>query len=313
MKLLIGLCLVGAACAAVSESDAQSQFVSFVQRFGRQYSTDQIFTRYNIFKANLDLISEHNSGNHSWTMGVNQFADMTSAEFKSTMLRYQASGPRDGVEAVAGEFRASIDWRDKGAVTVVKDQGNCGSCWSFAATGAAEGAWFLSKQQLISLSEQQLMDCSGSYGNSGCNGGLEYNAWQWVIAGHPICTETDYPYKHQDQSCKTTCVGKVSLKTITHVSATESALLTAVTGRPTAVGVEADQSGWQLYSSGVFDTTCGKNLDHSVLVVGYGTDSKDYWIVKNSWGASWGESGYIRMVRNKDICGIADDASYPTA
>jgi C1A family cysteine protease len=294
----------------------QSSFVGFIATYGKQYQHDQMFARYNVYKSNLALIEEHNAGNHSWSMGVNQFADLTSAEFSALMLRYQPSATTGlrGVESAENvEVRASVDWRDKGAVSNIKDQGNCGSCWSFAATGAAEGAWFISKGQLISLSEQQLMDCSGSSGNQGCNGGLEYNAWDWVIKGHAMCSETDYPYKAVDQTCKTSCVGKVTLKTVTHVQTTESALLTAVTSRPVAVGVEADQSGWQLYSHGVFDTTCGKNLDHSVLVVGYGTDGKDYWIVKNSWGTGWGESGYIRMVRNKDICGIADDASYPTA
>jgi len=306
-------------CAtALSESDYQDAFVKWAVANGKTYEASNFFSRYAVFKANVDMIEAHNAGNHSFTMAINAFADQTWEEFSAKMLRY-APTPRLGNEQVhvdtglAGKSGDSLDWRTKGAVTSVKDQGSCGSCWSFAATGAAEAAWFFSSGSLVSLSEQQLMDCSGSTGNQGCNGGLEYWGWQWVINGNRMCTEIDYPYTAKDGTCKTTCVGKASLSSLTHVTAkSEPALFTAIAGRPVAVGVDASDA-WQFYSKGVLDTTCGKQLDHSVLTVGYGTDTKDYWIVKNSWGSAWGESGYIRMVRNKDLCGIADDASYPTA
>merc|ERR1712032_1383220 len=206
----------------------------------------------------------------------------------------------------------SIDWSSKGAVTGVKDQGSCGGCWSFAATGALEGANYVTNSRLTSLSEQQFLDCDKT--DSGCGGGLEYQGWTFFKnKNEAICTETSYPYKGRNGQCaSSSCTAGIpagGIKGVSHVGKSASSLKSALNQQPIAVGIQADQSAFQLYNSGILTGSCGTNLDHSVLAVGY-TDS--YWKVKNSWGASWGEHGYVRLSTSGDKCGILDDASYPT-
>ena len=213
------------------------------------------------------------------------------------------------------DLPSEVYWTAKGAVTDIKDQGQFGSCWSFSTTGSVESAYFLSTGKLDSFSEQQLVDCSSSYGNQGCNGGLMDDAFNY-IKDNGICLEKDYPYEGSDGKCK-------KCKTVTKINSfvdvpvnDEQALQQAVSIQPVSVAIEADQSSFQFYSSGVMSASCGTNLDHGVLVVGYGTlNGKDYWKIKNSWGANWGDSGYILLARNvKDSagqCGITMMASYP--
>jgi len=225
--------------------------------------------------------------------------------------------PRTLADLQVGAYPSgSLDWSTKGAVTGVKDQGSCGSCWAFSTTGSMEGTIFLLKGHLTSLSEQQLVDCAGSYGNAGCNGGLMDNAFKYAEK-NGLCTEAAYPYTARDGTCKSSsCTASADTKISNYkdVAHNENALGSSVDITPISVAIEADQSGFQLYKSGVFSGVCGQNLDHGVLAVGYGTDSgQDYWKVKNSWGTSWGEQGYIRMIRNKDECGIANEPSYPIA
>jgi len=210
----------------------------------------------------------------------------------------------------------SIDWVQKGAVTPVKNQQQCGSCWAFSATGATEGAYFVAGGELVSLSEQDLVACDPV--DQGCHGGLMDNAFKWIKT-NGICLEKDYPYTSGagilPAICRKTCTPAVTITGHTDVPPKdEDSLKAAVSKQPVSVAVEADKNAFQLYKSGVLDNAaCGTNLDHGILIVGYGTDgSKDYWKVKNSWGASWGESGYLRMVRNKNQCGISQQASYPT-
>jgi len=209
-----------------------------------------------------------------------------------------------------------MDWRKKGAVTPVKDQGQCGSCWAFSTTGSTEGAHQIATGKLVGLSEQQLVDCSSAQGNQGCNGGLMDQAFQYIISNPGIASEEAYPYTAQDGTCNTAAKSVTMITGYTDVtSGDEGALMKAVNVGPVSVAIEADQSCFQFYSGGVLnDPTCGTQLDHGVLAVGYGTLSgQDYWIVKNSWGTSWGvESGYVFIAKGIDECGIATENSYPT-
>jgi hypothetical protein len=307
-----------AASAMVEDASAQQAFFSFVKDFNKQYPTEEVFDRYNTFKANLELINAHNNGSADWKMGVNQFADLSPAEFKS----YLGLRPRDNsyirsqnVAVESGVNEANdIDWVTKGAVTPVKDQAQCGSCWAFSTTGSVEGAVQIATGRLTSVSEQQLVDCAGSSGNQGCNGGLMDDAFNWIISHKGIGSEASYPYTARDGTCKDV----PSVSTISGYKdvqqGSETALATALQGRPVSIAIEADQSGFQFYKSGVFKGPCGKQLDHGVLLVGQGTDGGvNYWRVKNSWGASWGDKGYIRMVQGQNMCGLANMASYPVA
>jgi cathepsin L len=291
-----------------------------MQQYDKSYTPEEFFYRYNTFKANYDFVEKHNAGNNTWTVELNKFADLTTGEFKNIYLGYKPELSRQARHITLNDVKVgaypsgSLDWVAKGAVTGVKDQGQCGSCWAFSSTGSIEGAVQLKYGHLTSLSEQELVDCAGTYGNSGCNGGLMDNAFKYVEA-NGLCTESAYPYTAKDGTCKkTSCTMSTNSKITGYkdVTHTENALGAAVDITPVSIAIEADQSGFQLYKSGVFCGVCGQNLDHGVLLVGYGTDSgSDYWKVKNSWGTSWGEQGYIRMCRNKNECGLSDEPSYP--
>jgi len=212
-----------------------------------------------------------------------------------------------------------VNWVNKGAVTAVKNQGQCGSCWSFSTTGSVEGAHFLATGKLVSLSEQNLVDCSTTEGNEGCNGGLMDYAFEYIEKNKGIDTEASYPYRATGPNrCafKPADVGATITSYHDIPSGSESALQTGVDKQPVSVAIDAGHNSFQLYKSGVYyEPACSSTqLDHGVLAVGYGTGSSDYWLVKNSWGADWGMSGYIQMSRNKNNnCGIATSASYPIA
>ena len=276
--------------------------------------------RMTVFAANYQKVAQDNQI-YSHTSSLNKFADLTEEEFitKYTGLKYDANTPKNYKTIESANQNGNVDWREKGAVNAVKDQGQCGSCWAFSATSALESAWFLAHSELFDLSEQQLVDCAGVTGNEGCNGGLMDDAFKYIQLYGGQDLSRDYPYTALDGKCKAVKTGvKANLKGWTDVPQNNcEQLVSALTVQPTSVAIAANAI--MFYTGGVFaNARCGTGLNHGVTAVGYGTEGEsNYFIVRNSWGASWGEKGYIRMSRDgqatSGICGICMAASYPLA
>ena len=315
----------------------QHSFDRWVIAHNITYATEgELQQRRETFAANAALIAAHNAAEDAashgkgkgYRLGVGPFADLTNAEFKA--LRGSPYVPRsereqvapvgeaqcgsdddDSAAALAGAggdlYAPALDWRAQGAVTPVKQQGTCGACWSFSATGAIEGAWriFGPNKTLVSLSEQELMDCSPK--NNGCNGGNPYYAFQYVKDNHGLDTEADYPWVGKQGACD----GRGAARHVATVGAAcdvaredETALVKAVTRQPVAVALEGTSVAFQHYASGVLhqEGNCGEAINHAVLFIGYGTDAGvNYWIAKNSWGERWGEAGYIRIAQGENV------------
>jgi len=290
----------------------------FVSTYGKSYGTTAEFNfRKAIVSKNMAAIEELNNSQNTAVYRINEFADRTESEMKK-MNGYKHQEASNVTVLDDSMLQDSIDWRSKGAVTPVKNQGQCGSCWAFSTTGSVEGAMFLKTGKLASYSEQQLVDCAGSTGNMGCNGGLMDNAFKYIETA-PLELEADYSYTARDGTCKyVKTKGSGLVKSYQDVQpGAPTQLKAALAKGPVSVAIEADQMSFQGYHSGVITSGCGTQLDHGVLAVGYGTDSKagDYFIVKNSWGASWGDHGYVKIganAQNGNVCGILSAASYPT-
>eukprot|EP00933_Yihiella_yeosuensis_P020764 TRINITY_DN1658_c0_g1_i2.p2 TRINITY_DN1658_c0_g1~~TRINITY_DN1658_c0_g1_i2.p2 ORF type:complete len:331 (-),score=47.59 TRINITY_DN1658_c0_g1_i2:199-1191(-) len=313
---LIVAATAAVATANLSEPQTQFLFTQFVQTHNANYETKDFFNKYSVFKQNLDVILAHNANpSKTFTMGVTKFADLTAEEFaaRHTMKPMGASLRAKSARKFSSRAKvpASVDWRDdKNVVGAVQDQGQCGSCWAFSAVGAAEGAYGLAKGKFMKFSEQQLVDCAGSEGNNGCNGGLMDTAFAYYEKNGIYETNHYGPYTARDGSCKAiTSQADVDGSEVTGydmVDNNEDALVAAAAQQPVSVAIAASGSAFQFYTSGVITgSACGTQLDHGVLVVGYGTEKNvDYYIVRNSWGASWGEKGYVRIQRGADTCGI---------
>lgn len=316
-----------------SNPNSDPLWIEFKLKFGKFYKNDnEEVMRYEIWQEKLKEINMHNNDpTCKYKKGINNFTDMTHDEFRQAMggcvkipKHILEGNATDGSHWVAPsnvEIPTEVDWRTAGYVTPIKNQGQCGSCWAFSSTGSLEGQTFKKTGRLPSLSEQNLVDCTKSYGNEGCRGGWYENSFKYIRDNHGIDSEQGYPYYARDlgycyyrpEYNSATDTGFVDLP-----SGDENALKTAVaTIGPISVAIDATHASFMSYRSGVYiEPSCGNtlyNLDHAVLVIGYGTENgEDYWLVKNSWGTYWGDNGYIKMARNRNNqCGIATKPSYP--
>jgi len=322
---------VAAAAVSVSaltvEESHIGRFNNWKVEHGKVYSSiDEEEARFEVFMKNHASIEAHNANpDVTYTQAHNAFSDMTPEEFKSQMTGYMHSvghkSTAENVHEITAEAPVSMDWRDTAKVTAVKNQGQCGSCWAFSTTGSTEAANLIKNggnptDESNILSEQQLVDCSRK--NNGCNGGLMDNGFKYLkgLGSDGDSTEGSYPYKAKDGRCRVSSGTPSDIQVLSHtdVRGGENGLRNAVgTVGPVSIAIEADQRAFQFYNTGILTSGCGQSLDHGVLAVGYGSDNgQDYWIVKNSWGASWGESGYIRIAYGSNLCGISNQPSYPT-
>lgn len=323
------LAALGFAALGSGTQEADVEFRQYMQRYNKTYAShEEYLVRRAAFAKSAAYVRAENAKGHSYRLETNEFADQTTEEFAAARLGLAA--PAHGWQGAAylgahehsgAELPESVDWVEKGAVTDPKNQRTCGSCWAFSSTGALEGRWQIATGTLLSLSEQQLVDCAKD-GNNGCGGGLMDHAFEfWESSA--VCTEDSYAYTAKDGTCiASNCTEGVPAGGVRGykdvATDDEAALMEAVAEGPVSVAIEADQMAFQLYAGGVLSKKCGDSLDHGVLIVGYGTseDGVEYWKVKNSWGASWGEEGYLRMERGSAAgahgeCGIKDRASYP--
>jgi len=330
LKAMQSVTIVVFLCAlSIAFGSPIAEFKQFMKTYGKQYADAREFkSRLSIFQDNLKIIEELNARNTSATFGITQFADITTQEFKAKYLspvdmRTMRNPEWPVADSISKQqinaLPDSWDWRTKNAVTPVKNQGQCGSCWAFSTTGSVEGQWAIKTGKLVGLSEQNLVDCDhhcmiyqGQQScDAGCNGGLMPNAFQYIIGNGGIDSEDSYPYEaFTGESCQfnaSSVAAKISNWTMIQSNEDQMAAYMVANG-PISIAVDATE--WQFYMFGIFESPfCGEQLDHGVLIVGYdhevdwfGQDTQ-YWWVKNSWGTSFGYSGYIKLEKGSDQCG----------
>merc|ERR1719187_3064954 len=332
LLVLSAAVLVTAHAFAIDPFKIDKRWERYKKAYNKTYPSDsEEARRHAIWRNNTMLIVEHNKLFHAnkttFRLGMNSHADMTAKEFAARYNGFHKKHPNShgpwnpSSQVDVSDLPAEVDWVKKGYVTPIKNQQQCGSCWAFSATGSMEGAHFKATGKLVSLSEQNLVDCSDAEGNMGCDGGLMDQAFNYTVINKGIDTEASYPYKAVDQKCmfNASNVGATISSWTDIPTGSEPDLQKAIaTVGPISVGIDASQYTFQLYAGGIYyDENCSSQfLDHGVLAVGYGSKKsgqyKDYYLVKNSWGTDWGMKGYIEMSRNRNNnCGIATQASYP--
>jgi len=339
MKVAVTLLMValfaGSALALVrglSNEQSEWLFAKWMTQHGKVYTAEMAVHRYGIWRKNMDWIHEQNAKDLSYKVAMNEFGDMSPEEW-SARLGYLSAASGAGqvkptpTKHVVGSrhaakrtssLPATWDWRDHHAVNPIQNQGQCGSCWAFTTGDSVSGLWAIKTGMLFPVSTQEIIDCSGPEGNQGCNGGLPSQAMQWVIDNGGICDWQEYQYTAETGTCMSTnCTNVATIHAYQSVTAgDENALQEAVYGQVVSTAIQADSQVFQFYTSGVIDDpSCGTQLDHGMTIIGWGTDAtleKDYWQLRNMWGTAWGENGYVRLVRGKNMCGLASMPVYPT-
>jgi len=343
---LLVVLLFGCVCVleAFKSENIRTEFDLWMKEHSKSYSHREYNNRFLVFAENYKKIQQHNANPlKTFTMGMNKFGDLTHEEFKKYYLgginpSLLTAEDRQRIEAEQEQSKLrrnekptgkplpqNWDWsQNDTVVSYVKDQGQCGSCWAFSTTGSTEGCNGLKKDAMTTLSEQNLVDCSGSWGNTGCDGGLMTSAMLYIINNKGIDTEDSYPYYAQDETCafSKTNVGATLTGMVNVTSGDEHDLQVKAYIAPVSVAIDASDPSFQFYDFGIYTSNQCQNdvnsLDHGVLVVGWGFDSgwfgnSSWWVVKNSWGDEWGMSGYIHMAKDmNNMCGIATLPTLPT-
>ena len=307
--------LFAAVASAELMTESDYKFMSFISKWGKMYATvEEFMVRKEIFK-NVDLhVETHNANpNATHVAGHNKFSDWTEAEYAS-ILGLKGFEEREVVaDEVVANYPSTFDWRDQGKVTAVKDQGQCGSCWAFSTIEAVESAWMIAGNSEVIMSEQELVDCDPQ--SSGCGGGWYFWAYDW-LKDHKTMSEADYAYTARDGSCAyDESKGITNVSDYKQTQGTDANLNALSSVGPVNVAVSAGNYTFQTYHSGVITTGCPTNIDHAILAVGYGQmdDGTTYYIVRNSWGSSWGENGYVNIAASggQGVCGINEYVFYP--
>ncbi|KAK7302927.1 hypothetical protein RJT34_13824 [Clitoria ternatea] len=306
------------------ESSVAAKHEQWMSQYGRSYADEaEKEKRFKIFMENFEYIEKFNNAeNKSYKLGLNQFSDLTEQEFMAsyTGLKIPTTPSTVITTLNLSNVPTSLDWREQGAVTAVKDQSPCGACWAFSVVAAVEGIVQIKTKNLMSLSEQQLVDCVS--GKEGCWGGFMNDAFNYIIRNKGICTETDYPFQHVKGTCNKDKEAAPAAQ-ITGFQKVppnnEQQLLQAVAMQPVTVAIFIDKN-FSAYKSGIYDGPCQPTSKHAVAIVGYGTSEDGitkYWLIKNSWGGDWGEGGYMKLRREvpdqpQGVCGVNKEAYYPT-